>query len=199
MLRNHNMVALLFGRKKVEKVNEIDKLKKEFYAITLNIRKEHEAEIAEVRSDMSTEIWKLRTGIAMAFLNSDHKPTWTTNIAEELTCGFGECDSNGFFDFEVPTESMKWKKTMEHERLHQRKFEMSLNYESVPVDFRNVPVGSKFYTVGFQTTTDRIDIWEKLEGGEMYQIKRNAKKVDTKEIFEFVDDAVVYIREKKQK
>ena len=32
------------------------------------------------------------------------KPKWTTNIAEQLTCGYGKLSSNGFWQFELWTE-----------------------------------------------------------------------------------------------
>ena len=35
------------------------------------------------------------------------KPTWTTNIEGQLTCGYGKCDNNGFWQFELHTEKSK--------------------------------------------------------------------------------------------
>lgn len=34
-------------------------------------------------------------------------PTWTTNIADQMTCGYGKCDPNGFWQFELWTDYAK--------------------------------------------------------------------------------------------
>jgi len=66
------------------------------------IEQEQEAAIKMCQKEMSEHIDKLKGQIATALFMSELKPTWTNTIADYMACGFGYCDGNGFFDFEVP-------------------------------------------------------------------------------------------------
>jgi hypothetical protein len=53
-------------------------------------------------------IWRVRLAcnwrenIARILYRIGIKPTWSSNIADELTCGYGRLDNNGFWRFQLP-------------------------------------------------------------------------------------------------
>ena len=117
-LRNENPIAKMFrflNRPPKVVVDLETKLIKLIQDELTVLKSEQEEELANLRNDITKKFDKLRDQIAIAFLESDHKPVWTTNVADILECGFGECDGNGFFDFVVPKHVMDHKK--EYEKL----------------------------------------------------------------------------------
>jgi len=76
------------------------------------LEQEHEAAIKMSEDEFEKKLVVLKDEIATALFMAELKPTWTSNIAEFVTCGFGKCDNNGFWDFTVPEEIVKQDKEM---------------------------------------------------------------------------------------
>ena len=44
--------------------------------------------------------------IALSRYQAGEKPTYSTGICGELTCGYGELDSNGYWEFPLDVDSL---------------------------------------------------------------------------------------------
>jgi hypothetical protein len=51
--------------------------------------------------------WK--ENIARTLHHLKIKPCWSTNIAEQYSCGYGKLDNNGFWQFPLPEHMIKRK------------------------------------------------------------------------------------------
>ncbi len=84
------------------------KIGEDFLQDLLNLLKLHGVTISEKDIDLQYAIGEL------VFLVGKDQPGWTTNIAEDLSCGYGDCDMNGFFEFPVrPSLTEDRKKWLE--------------------------------------------------------------------------------------
>ena len=52
---------------------------------------------------------------AVTRFQQGQKPSYSTDIAENITCGYGEVDEYGFFDFPLPKQYWD-KKVLEYEQ-----------------------------------------------------------------------------------